>query len=224
MKILKISAISFICALLTISTATAEVRLGLSAGFAHLEVDGKETLKDTSVITTHSEQANVIIPSIFAEFATDGGFGIGFDWVPGSADLSASNRTRIANGQAGQGNDTGNNVANAEIDGLSTIYLHKTFSSGMFLKVGHSSADVNTTETLASGSTYGNTSVDGVVLGLGFTNSTDSGAFFRASVEYTDYDDISLTSQVADAVTATTNKIDASVDATVAKLSIGKSF
>ena len=62
------------------------------------------------------------------------------------------------------------------------------------------------------------------ILGIGINRTTDSGMFFRVSGEYTDYDDISLTSQTADAVSGTKNKIDASLDTTAFKLAIGKAF
>ena len=114
--------------------------------------------------------------------------------------------------------------ASAEIDGLTSIYLIKTFESGFFVKAGQTSTTVNTKEVLASGSVYKNADVDGLVLGLGMNRTTDSGFFYRVSGEYTDYDSISLTSQTADASTGTFNKISADVDTVAFKLSIGKAF
>ena len=88
-----------------------------------------------------------------------------------------------------------------------------------------SSTTVNTKEVLATGSDYKNADVDGTMLGMGFSATNDNGVFFRISGEYTDYDDIALTSTTAaDATTTTKNKINASVDTLAAKLSIGKAF
>jgi len=224
MEKLKLLIITLFCsALMSLSSFAIEVRVGIAAGFTQIDTSGSETLKDTSEVTTHTEQANVIIPTIFAEIAMDNGLGVGYDHVSGSADLAGSTRTSTLPG-SGTGSDSGDNSANAEIDGLNTIYLIKSFDSGFLVKVGLSQADINTKEVLASGSTYGNKTVDGTMLGIGWGAQNDSGLFVRSSVEWTDYDSISLTSGVADAVTGTSNVIKASVDTTTAKFSVGKAF
>lgn len=157
------------------------------------------------------------------ELAADNGFGLGIEHVAGSADINAKKRSRPLD-TTGDGNDTGTNTASAEIDGLTSIYLIKTFESGFFVKAGQTSTTVNTKEVLSSGSVYKNADVDGLVLGLGMNRTTDSGFFYRVSGEYTDYDSISLTSQTADASTGKFNKISADVDTVAFKLSIGKAF
>ena len=221
-KTAKISLAALITVLFAFNANAIEVRVGVSAAYAQLEASGTETLKDTSGVTSHTEQANAVIPSLFGEFAMDNGFGIGYDLISGSADLAGSVRSRTLDGNDSQ--DSGTNKANAEVDGVSTLYLIKMFGNGLYIKAGLSEADVNTLETLSSGSTYGNKSVDGQMYGIGFERANDSGIFIRAGVEYTDFDTLNLTSGVADAVTATTNTIKADVDVVMAKFSIGKSF
>ena len=226
MKKLKITLISILAsAVMTVSSYSLDVKIGLSAGFAALEASGSETLKDSGTVTSHTEQANAVIPSIFLEVAMENGFGIGLDSVTGSANLAGSNhesKTMVA--KTDGASDTGQNIANAEVTSIRTAYLIKQFQNGFLIKVGRASADVNTLETLATGSTYGNTSVDGSHFGIGYQVIGDTGIFFRASVENTNFDTITLTSGVADAVTATTNSIKADVDVVMAKFSIGKSF
>lgn len=214
----------FVTSLMSLSVMAAEVRIGVSAGFAHIEASGSETLKDTGLVSTHSEQANAIIPSFFAELATDNGLGIGYDYISASADLAPSARSTLHENAVPNAGDTGTNSANAEIDDLSTLYLIKSFESGFLLKIGMTQADVTTKETLATGSTYGNKSLDGKMYGVGYERSNDSGMFFRTTIEVNEYDTLNLTSGVADAVSGTTNTIKADIDTTVAKFSIGKAF
>ena len=214
----------FVTSLMSLSVMAVEVRVGVSAGFAHIEADGSETLKDTGLVSTHAEEANAIIPSFFAEFAMDNGLGIGYDYISASADLAPSARTQVHSTPVDAGNDSGTNSVNAEIDDLSTVYLIKSFESGFLLKIGMTQADVATKETLATGSTYGNASLDGKMYGVGFQRSNDSGIFFRTAIEVNEYDTLNLTSGVADAVSGTTNTIKADIDTTVAKFSIGKVF
>tara|TARA_B100001057_G_C22722879_1_gene900431 strand:+ start:306 stop:983 length:678 start_codon:yes stop_codon:yes gene_type:complete len=221
MKILKITLIAVISSVLLVLPSTAkELRIGVAAGFTNVNADGTETMKDSGKENTTEASENAIIPSIFAEFAADNGFGLGIEHVPGSADINSKTRSRSDDDEE----TTGDNTAAAEVDGLTSIYLIKSFENGFFLKVGKTSTTVNTKEVLATGSVYKNADVDGSLIGLGFTNTADNGVFVRVSGEYTDYDNIKLTSQTADAVTGTTNTIDASVDTVAFKLSVGRAF
>jgi hypothetical protein len=221
MKILKITLVAVISSVLMVLPSTAkEFRIGVAAGFTNVNADGTETMKDTAKKNQTEASEQTIIPSIFAEIAADNGFGLGFEHVPGTADINSSVRERTDD----DAETVGNNKASAEIDGLTSIYLIKTFENGFFVKLGKTSTTVNTTESLATGSTYGNSDIDGNVFGLGMNRTNDNGFFVRLSGEYTDYDDIALTSEVADAVSGTTNSISASVDTLALKLGVGKAF
>ena len=225
MNKLKISIIALVASMFMTVTSFAGVTVGLSAALAGIEASGTETLKDSSAIQSHTEQANAVIPSVFLELAHSNGFGIGVDVVTGTADLSGSNQstTQIATGNT-EGNDEGTNTANAEVDGIVTTYLIKSFDSGLFVKLGVASADVNTKEVLGTGTTYGNTSVDGAHYGIGFQRTNDSGLFIRAAAEYTDFDSLSLTGSQVGGTASSFNVIKADVDVAMAKFSIGKAF
>ena len=206
-----------------IAPSTADVRIGISAAVAQIEADGSEQVKDSGRLQKHTEQANAIIPSGFLELSHSSGFGIGVDLVNGSADLAGSTRSRTNVG-GDDGRESGTQKANAEIDGITTLYLVKTFDSGFFVKFGTSEADVNTLETLSSGSAYKNASVDGTHYGAGFERVNDNGIFFRTALEHTDFDTISLTGSQVGGTSGSFNKIKATVDVTTAKFSVGKKF
>mgnify|MGYP006101860499 CR=1 FL=1 len=222
-KLKLLITVLFSLTLMVSPSVSKEIRIGASAGFAHLEATGSETLKDSSVVTSHTEQANAVIPSLFAEIATDNGYGMGIDYIAGTADLAGSSRSKI-HANTGSGNDANTNTANAEVDGITTVYLIKMFENGIFVKAGMSAADVNTTETLNTGTTYGNKSVDGKHFGFGYEQSKDSGLFFRAGLEHTDFDTLNLTGTQVGGTAGSFNTIKADVDITAAKFSIGKKF
>lgn len=223
MNKLRITFVTILASLLLTVSSFAEIRVGVSAGFNMIEAAGNETLKDSSVVTTHTEHANAIVPSVFLELAMANGFGVGIDMITGAADLAGSGKTKNNNSNA-TSNDTGTNKADAEVDGITTAYLIKTFDSGLLVKIGISQADVNTKETLNTGTTYGNASVDGMHYGIGYELKRDSGLFFRTTAEVTDFDTINLTGTQAGATATAFNKISADVDVLAAKLSIGKAF
>ena len=223
MNKLRITLVTILASLLLTVSSFAEIRVGVSAGFNMIEAAGTETLKDSSQATAHTEQANAIVPSVFLELAMANGFGVGIDMITGTADLAGSGRTKNNPADAAS-DDTGTNNANAEVDGVTTAYLIKTFDSGLLVKVGMSQADINTKETLSTGSTYGNTSVDGMHYGIGYEYKKDSGFFLRTTAEVTDFDTLSLTGSQVGGTASSFNKISADVDILAAKLSIGKAF
>ena len=219
MRILKITLVAIISSLLMIVSSNAlEGRIGVAAGYVNIDASGTETLKDSSKKASKTVDENTLIPSIFAEIAMDNGLGLGIEHVPASADIGTESR---ADDDA---ETSGGNKASAEIDGLTSIYLIKTFENGFFVKAGQTSTTVKTKEVLGTGSTYKDVDIDGMLIGLGMHKTKDSGVFYRISGEYTDYDSLKLTSEVADAVSGTRNVIDADVDTMALKFSIGKAF
>ena len=76
-----------------------------------------------------------------------------------------------------------------------------------FVKAGVAFVELNTEETLGTGSKYGNEDIYGGVIGLGAKSGNS-----RFELVYTDYEDVSLTSTVARAGVTTNNKIDAELD------------
>jgi len=222
MNKIKIALVAILASgLMVAPSLSLEKRIGISAAMTTVSADGTETLKDSAKVSENREASETTtIPSIFAELAMDNGFGLGIEHVSGTADINSLKYTRTDDDEE----TTGDNSAAAEIDGLTTVYLIKTFESGFFIKAGNSSTTVNTKEVLSTGSTYGNEDLDGTMIGLGFTRANDNGVFLRVTGEYTDYDTLNLTSQVADAVSGGTNTIKADIDTMSAKLSIGKAF
>ena len=92
-------------------------------------------------------------------------------------------------------------------------------SENLYAKAGIVRVDVITNEKLETGSTYGNTDLDGMMLGVGYNKTMDSGIFLRVEGNYMDFDGTSLTSS------ANSNKIELSqLHGVSGKVSIGKSF
>ena len=199
------------------ATAYAETRIGISGAFTALSTSGTETTKSSLEKNTGSKDEDVIVPSIFIEHSADGGVAIGLDIVPGEAELGT-----------GTGSDddietTGANKAGAELSSHITAYILLPIKdNGLYLKAGIARASVDTTEVLATGTTYGNEDVTGFLIGAGVNRDMSNGMFMRAEATYTDYEDVSLTGS-ADA-NSVSNKIDADVDATAFRISIGKAF
>ena len=204
--------------------ASAEIRLGISGAYTMFEADGTETVKSSSSTTTVDDAGDdVLIPTIWAELANDSGWAIGIDWLP-ATEIGSQSGTRPDTDVDDSSDTSGTNTASADLDSHITYYLSKAFgdNQNLYAKLGWAQADIITTENLATGTTYGDVTVDGVAYGLGLQGRSDNDFLFRLEWLYTDYDSISLTGSAdADSVS---NKIDADVDSTAIKLSIGKAF
>ena len=196
------------------------VRLGLSVSNTEVNGSGSETLRDgTGADTTAKGQRSTTTTSeettighIFAEKTFSNGFTLGIDYIPGEADVGTKSR---ADDDA---ETNGGNKASATVSNHLTVYgLMPLGSTPLFIKGGIVSMDVETNELLNTGSKYGNTSVNGVTVGIGAHAERDNGLFVRVEASMAEYENLTLTSDGG-------NVVQADLDTTSLTLSIGKSF
>ena len=220
----KIFIIATSIMLLTFANVNAaEKRIGVSAAFTQFSSDGSETMKSSGTKTSKTHDETVVVPSIFIEAANDNGLAIGLDFMPVEAELGSGTNARTDTDTDDASDTAGDNKVSAELTSHTTLYLSKSLGdSGAYLKGGVAMATIDTTETLATGSAYGNEDVTGMLIGLGFNRDNANGTFFRTELTYTDYDDVSINGTAdSDGVK---NKIDADIDAIAFRISIGKAF
>ena len=201
---MKKTFLSIISALFIASSVNAaDFTFGVSAAYTMIDGTGTETTRQSLEKNNGSASNNVAIGSIFVE-NNFGSFSLGVDYIPFKADVSDKVKSRSDTNTRG---DTGTYTAQAELSNHITVYALYPFTNGMFVKAGVAQVDVATQESLNSGSTYGDDTIYGGQIGLGFGNDN-----WRLAVEYTDYETISLTSNAS-------NKVDADIDTTAVKLS-----
>ena len=92
-------------------------------------------------------------------------------------------------------------------------------SDDVFFKVGAVQVDLNTMESLGTGSKYANETVDGYLLGIGFKSDAGFGKFMKWELIHTDYDTVNISSSVARTGVTTNNKVSADLDTTALKVS-----
>jgi len=222
MKKLTIIATSIM--LLAFSNVSAvEKRIGVSAAFTQLSSDGTETIKSSGAKTSKTHDESLVVPSLFIEVANDNGLAIGLDFMPAEAELGSGKNERTDTDTDDASDTAGTNKVSAELTSHTTLYLSKSLGdSGAYVKGGVAMATIDTTETLATGSVYGNEDVTGFLIGLGMNKDINNGTFFRTELTYTDYEDVAINGTAdSDGVK---NKIDADIDAVAFRISIGKAF
>ena len=206
-----------IASMFVAASAFAELRIGASIALTALSTEGTETVKSSGDKNSTTKDADVLIPAIFLEKAASNGFVLGIDYTPAEQELGSGT------GDDDDNETSGANKASAEVTGHMTIYgLLPMGSSGLYLKGGIARATIDTTETLATGTKYGNADVDGLLVGLGFERDTDNGGFMRLEGTYTDYDSVKFNGELdGDSVR---NVVDADVDALALRISFGRAF
>ena len=228
MKNIRSLTLALLLTLFGSSYALAEFTVGVSGGIALIEASGTEiegeekNSKDISHVTP--------MASIFVEYnnVMETGLSVGLDYIPYSADVSDKTKKRTdkensVTGTATETSTTRNQSAQAELDQHFTLY--GTYPVGpMYIKAGYVQVDLNTVETLGTGAKYGNETVNGVLMGFGFENEISDGLVGRLELSHTNYDDVTFTSSTTRPGVALKNTIDADLDVTQVKASVGYKF
>ena len=210
------------------ASADAGVNIGVSANGAIWGATATETDVGTHGTTsggdeknTESEIMGAAYASIFIEKELGVAF-VGVDYVP--TELETEEVSSLRNDQTTTGGLEGftqvTNKVKVEFSDLTTAYVGLKLFDTFYAKVGVVNVDLATKETLGTGSTYGNTSMDGTMFGVGGQADMPNGMFIRGEATYMEFDPISLASENNSA-----NKIAIdSLEGVSGKISIGASF
>ena len=216
-------AVSFILASFSTVSAEIGVNVGVSGNLAVFHATGVEKDTNTAGSATETSTQDTTgvagYTSFFIEKTLGDRITIGYDYV--SSSLESETTENIQRDKTTTDTQTvKTNSVKVAFEDLSTLYVALNLTENLYVKAGMATVDVITNETLATGSTYGNTSLDGSVMGVGYNNTFDNGMFFRIEGTYMDFDNAKLTSQ-----TNTDNTIELNnLEGASGKLSIGKSF
>ena len=218
---------SIFCLTIFSFNANAEYGVGIVGQYINVDAEGSEKPSVNPNSARDTESASVdnqaFIASIFAEYASDS-FTLGFEHVPGSADVSDDVKTRQDTEKSVTDDDTENSdtrdfKAQAEIENFNILYAEVPFYGGLYARLGYAEVDVNTQEVASSnGGNYGNTTLDGINYGIGYKTGN-----WKLAYEITDFDDLSLTS-TGNSTNSGTNTITADLDTWALKVSYGYYF
>ena len=142
-----------------VSSSFAEMKFGVSAALTKIEANGSE--KEDNETNTGSADNTVVIPSLFVEYAFSDTLAIGVDYIPMSADVSdkTKKRTDVETSVTGTKTQTTTSraqSAQAELKNHVTLYANYGLTDSTYFKAGVAMVSLETDESLATGSTYGN--------------------------------------------------------------------
>ena len=212
-----ILTISFILGSFSMVSAEIGVNLGVSGNLAVFHATGVENESTEK----SSEDATGVagFGSIFIEKTLGDRLTIGLDYVPSALDSETSENV-VRDKTTTDTQTVKTNTVKVAFEELTTLYVALNITESFYVKAGMAQVDVITKENLATGSAYGNTSLDGSVLGVGYNNSFDNGMFVRVEGTYMDFDNAKLTSSTNGDNSVELNNLEGASG----KISIGKSF
>jgi len=212
-----IASIVFSVFYLTSASADMGVNVGVSVQAGLFAASAKEEI--TTVKTNQdTEHASIGYGSIFAE-VTFNKVMLGIDYVPESLESETTESARDDKTTT----DTPSYVENkiqVDFEDLTTYYVGFMLNDNFYAKAGITTVEVITNETLGTGGSYGNVSLDGSMFGVGYQATNDAGAFVRVEGNYMNFDGATQ-SNSDDSDKKITLK---NLDGVTGKISIGKTF
>ena len=109
------------------------------------------------------------------------------------------------------------NKAQASIEDHYGVYLSYPLYASFYGKIGLVQADIITSESLGTGSTYGDDTLDGYMFGFGVKSDLANNMFIKSEFFVTDYEDIKLTS-------SDSNFVEGNIDVRGITIAVGYQF
>ena len=194
------------------------LNVGISGNMGIFHATGEES--ENGDKSTEDATGVAGYSSVFIEAAIGERFAIGIDMVPGTLSSETANNDRNdKDEQADEAFSAVTNKVKVDFTNLNTLYATLRLTDTLYLKAGAVSVDVETKESLGTGSTYTDTDMSGETYGIGYNNTFDNGFFYRVEGTYLDFGSASVTASNTD------NKVSLkNLEGASARISIGKSF
>ena len=217
----------------SITLANAEqYRVGVSVMGAVFEADGasEKFTGDHSSNTTTTDrtikssdekedaEGAFALASVFAEFAANDQISFGVSYVPHSSDSEEA--VNVQNQESYAFSAEATNKVKVSFEDLVTVYALANLNENVYLKAGIMQVELITEESLGTGGAYGNDTLEGYTVGLGYNMNYGDGMFVRAEAAYIDIDGTTLTN-----TNDSTKSVSADgISGYGAAVSVGKSF
>jgi hypothetical protein len=220
----------------SISLANAErFRVGIAVMGAGFEADGAKEIfsgdhssnttstKVTKNTSAEKEDAEGVfaLGSVFGEVALNDQISLGVNYVPHSSDSEETeNIQNLVPSPGLPSSAKATNKVKVSFEDLVTVYALANLNENVYLKAGIMQVDLITEENLGTGGAYGNDTLEGITIALGYNMDLADGMFVRAEAAFMEIDGTTL-------VNANDSTKSVSADGITgygAAVSVGKSF
>ena len=160
---------------------------GNSGVYAATGIENNFNEAGTAIDETTKEHGafNETFMSVFAEMSLNDSISIGIDYVPSNIETPEN---------VSQENESNENKVYVSFEDLVTIYAKLNVPlGGTYLKVGYSTVNVMSNESMSSGNSYGNDRSDAISFGLGYAHELADGLAVRAEITGSEFSDVTTT-------------------------------
>ena len=210
-----------------LTTSAYAVSVGLSGTALYYDASGTETTKSSGEENNKSDSGVAPIPSFFIETDLATGGIVGLDFVPLSANVADFDNARTDTDTDDASDTAGNNKGDVNFKNLVTLYVEQPMDiggvEGSFVKYGISRVTIETDETVATGSTYGDENVMGLMVGVGQKRDLANGSFMKVEAQVSRFQGATFEGSADSDSVKNSIELDDFTTAGI-KVSVGKSF
>jgi len=218
--------LSLVSVMFLISTASADlgVNIGITGSTALFVASGNEVQTDALGLQGTQTESDTEIGafstgSFFIEKEI-GRFALGYDHTP---DMFSTDTTETLQSDQRTANvatvTVSENSIQVDFNEMNQIYVKAMLTDNLYIRAGAMEIEVVTNESLTTGSSYGNTTLDGTSIGFGYHKEIENmGLFYRIDGQYQTFDAVSLSGGADNTINLK------NLDGVVGSISIGKSF
>ena len=175
--------------------------IGLAGNEGGYHARGTETIQETgglasnvSSVTSEAGAFTATHPSFFVELNIGDNMTVGAEWALDDISTPTNTNARLdRESDVGNGNATPtqeSNTAQADFSDKTTVYIQARMLGGLYTKIMYHNVNMVTNESLATGGSYADQTVEGLGLGMGYQHDfSDLGIFVRAEVSASAYED-----------------------------------
>jgi len=198
------------------ATGAKEIFSGSHAGNATSSAKVTKNTKDEG----DDAEGAFALGAVFAEFAANDQISIGLNYVPHSSDSEEAENIQNLGGTTYNHTAQATNKVKVSFEDLTTVYALARLNDNVYAKAGVVQVDLVTEENLGTGGAYGNDTLEGFTIALGYEMDMADGMFVRGEAMYMEIDGTTLTN-----TNDSTKSVSADgIEGYGATISIGKSF
>ena len=178
-----------------VQAADVTFSVGIAGNQGGYHARGTETIQQTGTdkIAEIEQEAGVFEdshPSVFLELNIGDNMTVGAEWAMDDID-TPTNTNAVADRQGDEDDDFVTNTAQATFSDKTTVYIQARMLGGLYTKIMYHNVNVISNETLGTGGSYGDATIEGLGLGIGYQyDLEDLGVFVRAEVTASGYEDV----------------------------------
>ena len=177
-------------------SADVSFSVGLAANQGGYHAVGTEFINQTAdqSMANTTQEAGVFEdshPSIFVELNVGDNMTVGYEYALEDLETPRNTHKKVDKRTGAASGTQRTNTAQATFSDKQTAYIQARLLGGIYTKIMYHSVDVTTNESLGTGGAYGDVSIEGLGLGLGYQHDLeDLNMFIRAEVTASGYDSV----------------------------------